>query len=130
MDHPPFDMSHNPVVELPVHALAVASWAPGGDSQMSDGSRHVKTAPATIVAIVESGAYTVIRHDGSSVVAKAGEGFLAQEGDWLDITHHGARRGQPMAACWSHFRLTLCGAQDACRLLALPPLLPRSVAIL
>ena len=128
MDHPPSDMSQNPESELPVHALSVASWAPGGSTGMPDGARHVKTAPATIVAIVEDGAYTVVRRDGSSATAQAGEGFLAQEGDWLDITHHGPRRGAPMSACWSHFRLTLFGSQDACQLFTLPAVLSADAA--
>jgi AraC-like DNA-binding protein len=128
MDHHPSSMSQNPAWDLPVHALAVASWAPGGSQAMPDGLRHVKTAPATIVAVVEAGSYTVARPDGSSATAKAGEAFLAQEGDQLDIVHHGPRRGAPLAACWTHFRITLFGSQDACRLLDLPPVLPAAAA--
>lgn len=128
MDRHPSGMSQNPVVNLPVHALAVASWAPGGSQAMPDQHRHIKTAPATIVAIVERGAYAVTRDDGITSVAHEGEAFLAQEGDWLDIMHHADRRGGTLAACWTHMRITVFGSQDACRLLALPPVLPAAAA--
>ena len=119
-------MSPIPAQRLPEAALSVESWLPGGSDGFPDGARHIKTAPSTIVAIVERGAYEVGRSDGSRHTARAGEAFLAQEGDWLDITHHADRRGGTMAACWTHLRITAFGSLDACRLLVLPPVLPAS----
>lgn len=124
MDGNAADMSPIPAPVLPENALAVESWLPGGSAGFADGQRHIKTAPCTIVAIVERGAYEVRRADGSRSTARAGEAFLAQDGEWLDITHRGERRGGTMAACWSHLRVTVFGSLDACRLLALPPVLP------
>jgi AraC-like DNA-binding protein len=124
MDGNAGDMSPIPAQRLPEAALAVESWLPGGSDGFPDGARHLKTAPATIVAIVERGAYAVGRSDGSRQTVRAGEAFLAQEGDWLDITHHADRRGGTMAACWTHLRITAFGSLDACRLLVLPPVLP------
>lgn len=114
----------SPIPGLAEAALAVESWLPGGSDAFPDGARHRKTAPATIVAIVERGAYVVGRSDGTHHTARAGEAFLAQEGEWLDITHRAERRGGTMAACWTHLRVTVFGSLDACRLLVLPPVLP------
>lgn len=124
MDGDAGDMSPIPALRLPEAALAVESWLPGGSDGFPDGARHLKTAPSTIVAIVERGAYVVGRSDGSRHTARTGEAFLAQEGDWLDITHRAERRGGSMAACWTHLRITAFGSLDACRLLVLPPVLP------
>lgn len=99
-------------------ALAVASWLPGGGG-FANATRHRKTAPCTIVAIADQGAYEVARADGSRATARAGEAFLAQEGDWLDIIH----RGRPMTATWVHLRVTLFASQDAARLIDLPAVL-------
>ncbi|MGY2214773.1 hypothetical protein, partial [Pseudomonas pergaminensis] len=68
-------------------------WLPGGSDDFADGQRHIKTAPSTIVAIVERGAYEVRRADGARSTARAGEAFLAQDGEWLDIVHRADRRG-------------------------------------
>jgi AraC-like DNA-binding protein len=116
-------MSPIPAQRLPEAALTVESWLPGCFDACADGHRHIKTAPCTIVAIVERGAYEVRRSDGSRHTARVGEAFLAQEGDWLDITHRAERRGGTMAACWTHLRITAFGSLDACRLLVLPPVL-------
>lgn len=121
MDGASGDLSQNPV---PEHALGVASWAPGGKDAFPDGLRHRKIAPSTIVAVALRGRYIVAREDGSSAVAHAGEAFVAQDGEWLDITH----RGDPMAACWVHLRVTVFGSVDACRLWELPPILPAGPA--
>lgn len=127
MDGDSVGMSPIPDPVLPESALAVESWLPGGTSACPDGHRHIKTAPCTIIAIVERGAYEVGRSDGSRHTARAGEAFLAQDGDWLDITHRADRRGGTMAACWSHLRVTVFGSLDACRLLELPPVLPSDI---
>ena len=121
-------MSPIPGQRLPEAALAVESWMPGGSDGFPDGARHIKTAPSTIVAVVDRGAYEVGRSDGSRHTARTGEAFLAQEGDWLDITHRAERRGGRMAACWTHLRITAFGSLDACRLLVLPPVLPAGPA--
>lgn len=126
MDEAPAGMSPIPVPVLAEGALAVAAWLPGGTAAgagFADGHRHRKTAPATIVAIADRGAYEVGRADGSRATARSGEAFLAQEGDWLDIVHRGAVRGGRMAATWVHLRVTLFGSQDASRLIDLPPAL-------
>jgi AraC family transcriptional regulator, arabinose operon regulatory protein len=123
-------MSSIPDLVLPESALVVESWLPGGFTACPDGRRHIKTAPCTIVAIVERGAYEVGRSDGSRHTARAGEAFLAQDGDWLDITHRADRRGGTMAACWSHLRVSVFGSLDACRLLELPPVLPAGICSL
>lgn len=128
MDGTHSDMSQIPAQRLPPHALAVESWLPNGSDGFPDRLRHRKTAPCTIVAIAERGAYEVTRADGSRSTARAGEAFLAQDGEWLDIVHHGATRGAPMSACWSHLRVTVFGSLDACRLLDLPPVLPAGPA--
>jgi AraC-like DNA-binding protein len=113
---------------LPESALAVESWLPGGFTACPDGRRHIKTAPCTIVAIVESGAYEVRRADGVLGIARCGEAFLAQDGEWLDIVHRAERRDGTMAACWAHLRISVFGSLDACRLLQLPPILPAGPA--
>lgn len=123
MDQASDDMSPIPAA-LPEGALAVESWLPGGMDACPDGHRHIKTAPSTIVAIVLRGSYVVARQDGSCATARAGEAFVAQDGDWLDIVHRADRPGGTMAACWCHLRVTVFGTLDACRLLALPPVLP------
>lgn len=124
MDGPDADMSSIPDLRLGEAALAVESWLPGGSDAFPDGARHIKTAPCTTVAIAVSGVYEVGRTDGSRHIARAGEAFLAQEGEWLDIVHRAERRGGRMAACWCHLRVTAFGSLDACRLLDLPPVLP------
>lgn len=123
MDWNYHDMSQIPDLVLPENALAVESWLPGGCDRFADGLRHRKTAPCTIVAIVERGTYVVGRSDGTRHTIRAGEAFLAQEGDWLDIRHNAERRDETMASCWSHLRITVFGSLDACRLLDLPPVL-------
>lgn len=128
MDGDAVNMSPIPDPVLPVNALAVESWLPGGHDGFRDGLRHSKTAPCTIVAVVERGAYEVGRLDGSRHTARAGEAFLAQDGDWLDIVHRAERRGGTMASCWCHLRVTVFGSLDACRLLDLPPVLPSGAA--
>ncbi|MCK6490917.1 MAG: AraC family transcriptional regulator [Planctomycetes bacterium] len=128
MDGARHRMSPIPETLLPENALAVESWLPGGMDGCPHGRRHRKTAPATIVAIVERGAYEVGRSDGSCQRATAGEAFLAQEGDWLDIVHHADRPGGTFAACWTHLRVSVFGSLDACRLLALPPVLAAAPA--
>lgn len=120
MDHHPIDMSPNPTVYIPEHAIAVVSWAPGGSDAMADRSRHRKTALGTIVAIVKRGTYIVARNGAPAATLREGEAFLAQDGDRLDITHRGTLPGKPMAAQWSHFRITLFGCIDACALFDLP----------
>lgn len=117
-------MSRIPDPLLPEGALAVESWLPGGMHGCRDGYRHIKTAPCTIVAIAERGAYEVGRADGSRRTARAGEAFVAQDGEWLDITHRGEGRGGTFAASWCHLRVTVFGSLDACSLLDLPPVLP------
>ena len=128
MDRTEIGMSQIPGPLLPEAALAVESWLPGVCLRFPDGFRHIKTAPSTIVAIVLSGAYHVGRSDGRRYIARAGEAFLAQEGDWLDIVHRADRRGGMMAACYVHLRITAFGSLDACRLLDLPPILPGPAA--
>lgn len=123
MDGSPIAMSQNPDSELPVAALTVESWLPGGSDAFIDGWRHAKTAPCTIVAVVVRGAYEVVRRDGARSLARRGEAFVAQDGEWLDITHRAERPGRTMAACWAHLRVTVFGTQDACALLDLPPIL-------
>lgn len=123
MDRNPADLSPNPGAIVPEHALSVASWLPGGNAALPDGLRHRKIAHGTIIAVVERGSYVVAREDGRRMVARAGEAFVAQDGEWLDILHRGDRRGGTMAACWVHLRVTLFGTLDACRLLDLPRVL-------
>lgn len=120
MDHHPVVMSPNPTNHIPEHAIAVMSWAPGGSDAMPDRLRHRKAALGTIVAIVQRGAYVVGRNGAPAQTLGEGEAFLAQDGDRLDITHRGSMPGKPMAAHWSHFRVTLFGCIDACALFALP----------
>jgi AraC-like DNA-binding protein len=117
MDGDIHDLSQNPV---PEHALAVAGWAPGGKDGFPDGLRHRKVAPSTIVAVVRRGRYEVTREDGSVSIAREGEAFVAQDGEWLDILH-GGQGG--MSASWVHLRITVFGSIDACRLWELPPVL-------
>jgi AraC-like DNA-binding protein len=121
MDGTAAGMSSIPI--LPENTLTVESWWPGGMDGCADGVQHIKTAPSTIVAIVERGAYEVGRADGRRHRAEVGEAFLAQEGDWLDITHRGGGPQRTFAACWTHLRVSVFGSLDACRLLALPPVL-------
>ena len=120
MDHHPDGMSQNPVICIPEHALAVMGWAPGGSDAFPDRLRHRKVAQGTIVAIVRRGSYVVARNGAPASTIDEGEAFLAQDGDQLDITHRRAADGTPMAAHWSHFRITLFGHLDACTLLDLP----------
>ena len=90
---------------------------------MTDRLRHRKAALGTIVAIVRQGSYIYGRNGAPAVTIRAGEAFLAQDGDRLDITHRGTLDGKPMAAHWVHFRVTLFGYVDACALLDLPAVL-------
>ncbi len=121
-------MSQNPGTNVPEAALTVEAWLPGSNRTFPDGARHIKTAPCTIIAIVLRGSYVVSRSDGSRHTARAGEAFVAQEGDWLDIVHRADRRGGTMASCWVHLRITAFGSLDACRLLQLPAILPAEPA--
>lgn len=130
MDGDSVDMSWIPGGVLPEGALAVESWLPGGMDATRDGLRHRKTAPCTIIAIAERGSYDVGRADGSRATARTGEAFTAQDGEWLDIIHHADRRGGTFAACWTHLRVTVFGSLDACRMLALPPVLPAAACAL
>lgn len=123
MDDHPGGMSQNPTRDIPEHAIAVMSWAPGGSDAMPDRLRHRKIALGTIIAIVRRGSYIVGRNGSPAVTMGVGEAFLAQDGDRLDITHRGSLDGKPMAAHWVHFRVTLFGCVDACALLDLPPVL-------
>lgn len=123
MDQHPVGMSPNPTPHIPEHAVAVMSWAPGGSDALHDRLRHRKAALGTIIAIVKKGSYITGRNGRPAVTVKEGEGFLAQDGDLLDITHRGRMDGKPMSAHWSHFRVTLFGCVDACALLDLPAVL-------
>ncbi|MEK7413307.1 MAG: hypothetical protein AAB263_08315, partial [Planctomycetota bacterium] len=83
MDRTHGNMSQNPGTNVPEAALTVEAWLPGSNRTFPDGARHIKTAPCTIIAIVLRGSYVVSRSDGSRHTARAGEAFVAQEGDWL-----------------------------------------------
>lgn len=110
----------NPLERLPSDAISIAFLEADRNDQLPDGWFHEKHAPATIVAIALRGSYEVTSHEGR-IVAREGEAFLAQDGQHLDIVHHGRRQGEAMSAEWLHARFLLFHTIDAVSLLALPP---------
>lgn len=118
----------NLLQRVPEHGVTIDFATAGHFEDFKNGWVHRKVAPCTIVAQTVQGRYEV-ESGGVTAVAEAGEAFLAMEGEWLVITHHGdPARGGVMKARWLHARFLLHGAVDFARLLALPRTIDRTRA--
>lgn len=109
-----------PVLSILQNSVSIGFMEPGSSEKAPDGWIHKKRAPCTIIAQATLGAYEV-HSDGYRTMATGGEAFLARDGQFLEITHHAARRGGLMRARWLHVRFQVFTTVDLVSLLALPP---------
>lgn len=110
----------NIFAHIPDTAIELPLIQPGHGESTPNGWIHRKIAPCIIIAQATVGRYEV-ESFGKTVIAQAGEAFLAATNDPLAITHHGdPRRRGLMNMRWLHVHCTLFGVIDLSTLLHIP----------
>jgi hypothetical protein len=109
----------NLLERIPAHALTVDFVLAGQCDTFTDGFKHQKIAPCTIIAQAVEGRYE-IETGRNAVITESGGAFLATGGEELTITHHAPGPRRPMRARWLHAHFLLHGTVDFVTFLALP----------